>query len=139
VSSTVVAIIRGQVRTVQADDSTANIWEDRKMFIGGGRHGKFGGEVIAKHIHNAQGLKQLATASFMFEYQCKIQEVDAALAKSASLVSVTIPLHELIPKLTRPELTSIARVHGVGMYSRLSVSEAKELMLSHICDCPEIV
>lgn len=54
-------------------------------------------------------------------------------------LSVTLPLHELIPKLTRPELTSIARVHGVGMYSRLSVSEAKELMLSHICDCPEIV
>lgn len=90
--STVVAIIRGQVRTVQADESTANIWEDRKMFIGGGRHGKFGGKVIVKHIHNAHGLNQLArvtqlaTGSFMFEYQCKILEVDAALAKSASLV-----------------------------------------------------
>jgi hypothetical protein len=118
--STVVAIVHRQVRTIQADESTANICDDRRMLVGGGRHGKFAGEVITKHIHNAHGLKELAAGSFMFEYQCKIREIDAALAKSPSLVSVTVPLHELIPKLTRPELTSIARVHGVGMYSRLS-------------------
>jgi hypothetical protein len=70
----------------------------------------------------------------------QIGDVADAFRKSPLLVSVTIPLHDLIPKLnTRPELTSVARMHGVGMYSRLSVGEAKEHMLSHVCNCADIV
>ncbi|KAJ7908615.1 hypothetical protein B0H13DRAFT_1878538 [Mycena leptocephala] len=98
--------------------------EDSRFLIGGGRHGKFAGEAIAKYIHDDHGLKDLSSASFMFEYQCKIQDVGAAFEKYLLLVSVTLPLHDLIPNLTRPELTTVARLHGVGMYSRLSVGEA---------------
>jgi hypothetical protein len=114
-------------------------WEDSRFLVGGGKHGKFAGEVIAKYLHNDHGLKGLSGASFMFEYQCKMQDVDAAFEKSPLLVSVTLPLHDLIPNLTRPELTSVTQMHGVGMYSRLSVGEAKEHMLSHVCNCPDIV
>jgi hypothetical protein len=55
--------------------------EDSRFLIGGGRHGKFAGEVIAKYIHDDHGLKDLSSASFMFEYQCKIQDVGAAFEK----------------------------------------------------------
>jgi hypothetical protein len=131
--------LRGNAVDFHGDEFFSNYRADCRLLVGGGRHGKFAAELIIKHIHNDCGLKELVAASFMFEYQCGLHEVEAAFAKSLSLISVTVPLLDLVPKLTRPELASIAKVHGVRMYSRLSVNEAKELMLAHTCEhCPQI-
>lgn len=111
---------------------------DRKFLVGGGR-AKFSGELICKHVHDAHGLQDLESASFVFEAQCKAHEIVAIFERSSRRIAITLPLPILMPFLTRYELLHAAKGHGVGMYSRVSVNEAKQIMSAHICHCPDVV
>ncbi|KAJ7652571.1 hypothetical protein B0H17DRAFT_1147355 [Mycena rosella] len=82
--------------------NTSELSKDIQLLIGGGiRNGKFARELVENHIHNAHGSQDVAAASFMFEYQCTVQEVDAALLKSDLFISIRLPTGDLIPLLTR--------------------------------------
>jgi hypothetical protein len=97
---------------------------DRKPFIGGGRHGKISGDLIHEHFHNSHGLEGLKSGSFSFKLQCRVDDIDAALSKSAFYVSVTTPLRTSLPYLPPAKIGMVAKLHGVRMNSRPAFSKS---------------
>ncbi|KAJ7123842.1 hypothetical protein C8R43DRAFT_1241097 [Mycena crocata] len=69
--------------------------DERKHLLGGGRHHKISAEVIVGSVRNTNGLQELDSASFFYEYQCPVQHEAVALAKNPLFVSVSLPILSL--------------------------------------------
>jgi hypothetical protein len=101
---------------------------------GGARVSKFDSELIVTRLCDKTMLPQRPLPYYYFEFQCPSNDVINATMKNPSLVAVDFPLQELIPYLTRLEISGVAKVHGMHVYARYNVAQARNLMLAHICD-----
>jgi hypothetical protein len=116
------------------------IWADGKTLNGGGPRSKLDGQLVSKYVYDSHGLDDFESSVFSFHSQCPVQNAGTALLGEANFIAAKLPLEDLIPHLTRPQLTSVSKIHGVAMYAQLKVADAREVMSQHTCDrCPEIV
>ncbi|KAJ7695918.1 hypothetical protein B0H17DRAFT_1131115 [Mycena rosella] len=79
---------------------TSNATLDWKYRSGGGRNTKFDGAGLFTSMYDSNGLTDIEASLFVFELQCTLNDVEAALLKKKTFVAVDVALHELVPHLT---------------------------------------
>jgi hypothetical protein len=94
--------------TVDSDEEAS--MTHHEPLAGGGRHRKTLTEVILPRHHGWM------SAPFFYEYQCALDQVNAALAKNPSYVSVTTPMWDLLPYIPRAHLQSYIKYGWAHKY-----------------------
>ncbi|KAK7028259.1 hypothetical protein R3P38DRAFT_2775918 [Favolaschia claudopus] len=113
-------IIDGEIYSTRG--ATYRVWPRPSHYGGGKKRGAFDAEEVVPYIVNAHGLQRLDDGVFDFEFQTTMDKVDEVLLRHPLLLAANIPYNVIVPKLTRHESMSTARVHGVNLCSNMNVS-----------------
>jgi hypothetical protein len=77
-----------------------------RELIGGGCRFQFGWPIIADHVVDRNNLDSLNLCTYLFENQCHPEDLEPALTKNVGCIAARVHLVDLLPHLTRAELTS---------------------------------
>ncbi|KAJ7740540.1 hypothetical protein B0H16DRAFT_1464778 [Mycena metata] len=101
------------------------------LVAGGGRHKKFDTAQLMPMMYKDRGLHDLAQCSLHFEFQCTLENLESGMQKNEMFIALDVPLADLVPNLTRPELSTVAMVHGFKLLAKLNIEQARTSVLEH--------